>query len=177
MFSTTVRENLDPFGDYPDHEIWDALALAEMKTHVEGMEGQLSAPVAERGSNFSVGQRQLICIARAILRKPKLLFLDEATASIDQETDELIQKTLRDTFKDITIVTIAHRINTVIDSDRILVLDDGKMAEFDSPKVLLADKTSMFSKLVDNMGAGMASKMRGQCGLNDVDVDVAPDND
>merc|ERR1711871_1935089 len=168
MFSTTVRENLDPFGAYEDHEIWDALEKAEMKSHVEGMEGQLSAPVAERGSNFSVGQRQLICIARAILRKPKLLFLDEATASIDQETDELIQQTLRKTFKDITIITIAHRINTIIDSDRILVIDEGKMVEFDQPGALLAQKDSAFSALVDNMGKNMAEKMRHMVGLNDV---------
>ena len=115
-----------------------------MKEHVENMKDKLNAPVAEKGSNFSVGQRQLICIARAILRKPRLLFLDEATASIDQETDEIIQKTLRDTFSNITMITIAHRINTVIDSDKILVLDDGEIAEFDTPKTLLSKKKWRF---------------------------------
>ena len=131
------------------------------------MKGKLSAPVAERGNNFSVGQRQLLSIARAILRKPKLLFLDEATASIDQETDEMIQKTLRETFADITIITIAHRINTVIDSDKILVMDNGEVAEFDSPKSLLSQSDSAFSKLVDNMGDGMAAKMRHLVGLSE----------
>ena len=138
MFSMTVRFNLDPFNKYTDEELWNALDNVDMKKVIETLPGLLNEEVSEGGENFSAGQRQLLCIARALLRKPKILVLDEATASIDNETDAFIQTMIRKSFKDCTILTIAHRLHTIIDSDRIVVLEQGNLAEFDSPKALLS---------------------------------------
>lgn len=138
MFSATVRFNLDPFNEHSDDDIWKALDQAQMTEHIMSLPGKLKEEVAEGGENFSQGQRQLICIARALLRKPKILVLDEATASIDNDTDNLIQQMVRESFKDCTVLTIAHRLHTIIDSDKVLVLDDGFMSEYDSPVALLA---------------------------------------
>ncbi|KAJ3300226.1 Multidrug resistance-associated protein 1 [Borealophlyctis nickersoniae] len=152
LFAGTIRENLDPFGVYDDAAIWRALESASLKTHVSRLDDKLGAMVLQGGENFSVGQRQLICLARALLRKTKILVLDEATAAIDVETDTIIQKTIRQEFCDCTILTIAHRINTVMDNDRILVLDRGKIAEYDSPANLLRNKKSMFYGLAKESG-------------------------
>ncbi|KAF9109213.1 hypothetical protein BGX27_007864 [Mortierella sp. AM989] len=152
LFAGTVRENLDPFGELDDPELWIALERAHLKNYISSLNGGLSFEVAQSGENFSVGQRSLICLARALLRKTKILILDEATAAVDVETDELIQKTIREEFKDRTILTIAHRIKTVMDSDKILVLDQGRVKEYDSPNALLNKKDGLFYSLVEQAG-------------------------
>ncbi|XP_044734303.1 multidrug resistance-associated protein 1 isoform X4 [Chrysoperla carnea] len=144
LFSGTLRLNLDPFDKYSDADLWRALEHAHLKTFCEGLTAGLNHEVSEGGENLSVGQRQLICLARALLRKTKVLILDEATAAVDLETDDLIQRTIRTEFADCTVLTIAHRLNTIMDSDRVLVLDKGGIVEYDSPQVLLQSKTTIF---------------------------------
>ncbi|KAF9324959.1 Multidrug resistance-associated protein 1 [Linnemannia elongata] len=152
LFAGTVRENLDPFEELEDADLWEALERAHLKEHISSLAGGLSFKVSQNGDNFSVGQRSLICLARALLRKTKVLILDEATAAVDVETDELIQKTIRKEFKDRTILTIAHRIKTVMDSDKILVLEKGQVEEFEAPGQLVKNKESLFFKLAQQAG-------------------------
>ncbi|RLV93995.1 Multiple drug resistance-associated protein-like transporter 1 [Spathaspora sp. JA1] len=167
-FRASVRENLDPFGDYSDDKLWHVLELAHLKQHVSTMESELTeeekkklknvdegvkktgldAMIEEGGSNLSSGQKQLLCLARALLNDTsKILVLDEATAAVDFQTDKIIQETIRSEFADKTILTIAHRIDTIMDSDKILVLDKGTVAEFDTPENLLKDESSIFYSL------------------------------
>ena len=148
--------NLDPFNEHSDAEIWYSLEHAHLKDFVMGLDKKLEVECSEGGDNLSVGQRQLICLARALLRKTKILILDEATASVDHNTDELIQNTIRKEFADCTVLTIAHRLNTIMDSSRIIVLDKGRLAEFDSPKSLLTNKKSIFYSMAED--AGLISK-------------------
>ncbi|KAI9331615.1 P-loop containing nucleoside triphosphate hydrolase protein [Obelidium mucronatum] len=160
LFSGTVRLNLDPFQEHQDHDLWNALESSGLKDAVLALEGGLEGAVSAGGDNLSVGQRQLMCLARAILRKSAVVVLDECTANVDLATDFQIQKTLRETMKYATIFTIAHRLNTVIDADRILVLDNGTVAEFDSPAALLDQEDSIFSSMVNETGTQNAAALR-----------------
>ncbi|KAJ6674421.1 ATP-BINDING CASSETTE SUB-FAMILY C [Salix viminalis] len=148
MFEGTVRGNLDPLGQYSDYEIWEALEKCQLGDVVRAKDEKLDSPVVENGDNWSMGQRQLFCLGRALLKKSRILVLDEATASVDSATDGVIQKIISHEFKDRTVVTIAHRIHTVIDSDLVLVLSDGRVAEYDTPARLLEREESFFSKLI-----------------------------
>ncbi|XP_006869866.1 PREDICTED: multidrug resistance-associated protein 5-like isoform X2 [Chrysochloris asiatica] len=144
LFSGTVRSNLDPFKQYTEDQIWDALERTHMKECIAQLPLKLESEVMENGDNFSVGERQLLCVARALLRHCKILILDEATAAMDSETDLLIQETIREAFADCTMLTIAHRLHTVLGSDRIMVLAQGQVVEFDTPSVLLSNDSSRF---------------------------------
>ncbi|XP_020246096.1 LOW QUALITY PROTEIN: ABC transporter C family member 3-like, partial [Asparagus officinalis] len=148
MFEGTVRSNLDPLEEYTDAQIWEALDCCQLGDEVRKKELKLDSAVTENGENWSVGQRQLVCLGRIILKKSKVLVLDEATASVDTATDSLIQKTLRQQFSDATVITIAHRITSVLDSDMVLLLDDGLIVEHNRPTKLLENKLSLFAKLV-----------------------------
>ena len=152
LFSGSLRMNLDPFNKYSDNDIWRALQLSNLHDFVKGLEEGLNFEVSEGGENLSVGQRQLVCLARALLRKTKVLVLDEATAAVDLETDDLIQNTIRNQFSDCTVLTIAHRLNTIMDYDKIMVLDKGELKEFDSPENLLKDTQGIFYSLAKDAG-------------------------
>lgn len=149
VFSGTLRMNLDPFEKYSDTDIWQALEMAHLKQYVVGLQNNLQYEIAEGGENLSVGQRQLLCLARALLRKSKILILDEATAAVDLETDNLIQTTIRTEFSDCTVLTIAHRLHTVMDSNRVMVLDAGKIMEFGSPAELLQREGHFYAMAKD----------------------------
>uniref|UniRef100_A0A224YGH0 ABC transporter n=1 Tax=Rhipicephalus zambeziensis TaxID=60191 RepID=A0A224YGH0_9ACAR len=148
----TLRMNLDPTNSHSDREIWQCLEKAHLSKVVSSDPRGLLMETADGGSNLSVGQRQLVCLARALLRGTKVLLLDEATSQMDGDTDQLIQVALRDAFAQCTLFTIAHRIHTVLDYDRILVLEDGKVKEFDSVPHLLSDKSSMFYSMAIEAG-------------------------
>ncbi|XP_062352442.1 ATP-binding cassette sub-family C member 2 isoform X3 [Cinclus cinclus] len=151
LFTGTLRMNLDPFDQYSDEEVWKSLELAHLRTYVQGLPEGLLHLVSEGGENLSVGQRQLVCLARALLRKAKILILDEATAAVDLETDNLIQTTIRSEFADCTVLTIAHRLHTIMDSNRVMVLQAGQIVEFDSPEKLLM-KDGIFSAMAKDAG-------------------------
>ena len=147
LFTGSLRHNLDPFHTYTDERLWEVLEAVEMIKIVKHLPGQLMSEISEGGRNFSVGQRQLICMARALLLDPKILLLDEATASLDSGTDALLQKMIRKLFKNKTVLTIAHRLDTVMDSDRVLVMDNGNVASLDTPRNSILKK-GIFYELV-----------------------------
>ncbi|OQS07972.1 ATP-binding Cassette (ABC) Superfamily [Thraustotheca clavata] len=142
LFSGTIRFNLDPFHLHSDDELWQAIHRAQLSL------SSLDDPVDERGNNLSLGERQLVCIARALVKRAKIILMDEATASIDPTTDRRVQHAIRDAFASCTCLTIAHRLNTIMDADRVLVLDRGSAIEFDSPSILLKRRNSIFASLV-----------------------------
>ena len=148
LFAGSLRMNLDPFKKCTDHDLWTALAEVQMTQWVQQLPGQLQHKLIESGSNLSVGERQLVCLARILLEKKKIVIFDEATANVDFKTDRLIQEVIRSKFKDTTIITIAHRLETIMDCDRVMVLDRGRVVEFDKPSSLLDKTESYFAELV-----------------------------
>ncbi|XP_058779036.1 ABC transporter C family member 10-like [Vicia villosa] len=148
LFNGTVRFNLDPLSQHNDQEIWEVLGKCQLREVVQKKEEGLNSSVVEDGSNWSMGQRQLFCLGRALLRRSRILVLDEATASIDNSTDTILQKTIRTEFADCTVITVAHRIPTVMDCTKVLSISDGKLVEYDEPMSLMMREESLFRKLV-----------------------------
>ncbi|KAI4565329.1 hypothetical protein MJT46_009672 [Ovis ammon polii x Ovis aries] len=159
VFTGTMRENLDPFNKHTDEELWNVLEEVQLKEVIEELPDKMDTELVEFGSNLSVGQKQLVCLARAILRKNQILIIDEATAHVDPSTDELIQKKIREKFAQCTVLTIAHRLSTIIDSDRIMVFDSGRLEEYDEPYVLLQNRDSLFYKMVQQLGKVKAAAL------------------
>uniref|UniRef100_A0AC11BWK4 Uncharacterized protein n=1 Tax=Ovis aries TaxID=9940 RepID=A0AC11BWK4_SHEEP len=157
LFTGTMRENLDPFNEHTDNELWNALEEVQLKESIEVLPAKMNTKLAEFGLNLSVGQKQLVCLARAILRKNQILILDKATSNVDPRTDELTQKKLRERFAQCTVLTIAHRLSTVIDCERIMVLDSGTWKEDSRPRNLLQNRNSLFYKMVQQLGEAEAA--------------------
>ena len=147
LFSGPLRFNLDPGNEFEDAQIWNALEAVQLKSLVMKQDGKLYCKTSEGGANFSVGEKQLLCLARALLQENKIIILDEATANVDFATDRLIQETIRSKFDGCTVITIAHRVVTILDYDRVLVLEGGRVVEFDKPKALLENDEGKFAEL------------------------------
>jgi ABC-type multidrug transport system fused ATPase/permease subunit len=147
LFTGPLRFNLDPFDHHSDEEIWEALDGASLRSTIENLPEKLDQKLMECGVNLSAGERQLLCLARALLQKSKIIVMDEATANVDYKTDSLIQETIRTKLKECTVITIAHRLNTIMDYDKILVLENGRLVEFDTPQNLLAKANGVLRQL------------------------------
>ncbi|KAK3746327.1 hypothetical protein QZH41_008505, partial [Actinostola sp. cb2023] len=148
LFSGTLRFNLDPFEEYSDNEVWEAIDGASMTSTIQDMPNRLNQKLKEYGVNLSAGERQLLCLARALLQKSKIIVMDEATANVDYATDSLIQNTIRTKFKECTVITIAHRLNTIMDYDKILLLENGRVIDFDTPQALIAKDHGILTQLL-----------------------------
>ncbi|XP_043747923.1 ATP-binding cassette sub-family C member 4-like isoform X4 [Cervus elaphus] len=157
LFTGTMRKNLDPFNEHTEKELWNVLEEVQLKETIEGLPGKMDTDLAETGSNLSVGQRQLVCLARVILKKNQILIIDKATSNVDPRTDELIQKKIQEKFSQCTVLTITHRLSTVIDCEQILVLDSGRVNDDDEPYELLQDANSLFFKMVQQLGEAEAA--------------------
>ena len=147
LITTSLRANLDPFERHDDEVVWKALEQVQMKTHIQQAPAQLNYHVTEKGSNFSVGERQLLCLARAVLQDSRIIVIDEATANVDLRTDQLVQETIRNQLSDYTVLTIAHRLDTIIDYNKIMVFENGRIIVFDQPQALLAKEGGYFAQL------------------------------
>ena len=156
LFSGSLRSNLDSFSRYDDAEIWAVLDQVQMKSKVTDLPGELYYGVSESGNNFSVGERQLLCLARALLNRNRIIVMDEATANVDFNTDQRIQETIRNKFEDCTVITIAHRLNTILDYDRVLVMDKGEIVEYDTPSVLLNNSDGALAELFHNQTVALS---------------------
>jgi ATP-binding cassette subfamily C (CFTR/MRP) protein 4 len=156
LFSASLRDNLDPFHESDDATLW--LALQEVE--LDKIFASLEHAVTRDGGNLSAGQRQLLCLARAIAKRNKILILDEATANVDHATDSLIQKTIRVNFKECTVLTIAHRLDTIMDCDKVLVMDNGVAVEYDHPHILLQHNDGDFALMVQQTGNNMAQHLK-----------------
>eukprot|EP01061_Rhynchopus_euleeides_P034018 TRINITY_DN576_c0_g2_i2.p1 TRINITY_DN576_c0_g2~~TRINITY_DN576_c0_g2_i2.p1 ORF type:complete len:1346 (+),score=493.74 TRINITY_DN576_c0_g2_i2:2-4039(+) len=175
LFTGSLRYNVDPFGSAAsDRVIWNALRDVQLQQVVEDLPGKLDFLVKEGGKNFSVGQRQLICLARAILRDNKVLVMDEATANVDPETDLVVQETVKRQFKDCTVITIAHRLHTVIESDRILVLARGQVMAYGDPHDLLQDDDGILTNFVEQTGDDTAASLRESARLASMRRSMSP---
>ncbi|KAF0732485.1 hypothetical protein Ae201684_010474 [Aphanomyces euteiches] len=152
LFKGTLRNYLDPFDEYSDEQLWSALRKVKLMDRLSTVEEKLLGPVEENGDNFSVGERQMLCMARALLRQAKIVVLDEATAAIDHATDQLLQAVIRDEFASSTVLTIAHRLDTVLDNDRVMVFDHGELVQCDKPSILVAQGSGIFFELVSEGG-------------------------
>ncbi|CAL6104450.1 Xenobiotic-transporting_ATPase / Multidrug resistance-associated protein [Hexamita inflata] len=172
LFSGTLRQCLCPYSQadaegvkteglerIDDKRMWEALEQVQMKEYFLKQPGQLDSKIATNGDNLSAGQKQLVCVARALLRKASCVILDEATAQVDRENDQLIQQTIRNAFSEVTVLSIAHRLDTIIDFDRIIVMDKGNIAEFDTPANLVR-KEGVFFELVNKTGAETSEKLK-----------------
>ncbi|XP_032238263.1 ATP-binding cassette sub-family C member 4-like [Nematostella vectensis] len=157
LFSGTLKRNLDPMQQFTNQEVWTALENVQMMKCVKRLPGKLEYRLGESGSGFSVGERQLLCLARALLQKSKLLVLDEATANVDYRTDRLVQQVIRDKFADVTVLTIAHRVNTIMDYDKVVVIDTGRVVEYGEPEILARKSDGFFAHLVRSHDKKMMS--------------------
>ena len=156
LFGGSLKKNMDPFSQYTDQQLWTALEEVQLKAVVEDLPGQLNFRLRESGTNLSVGERQLVCLARALVQRSKIIIMDEATANVDFKTDRLIQEVIRHKFKDSTVLTIAHRLNTITDYDKVLVLDGGRVVEFDNPDVLIRNG-GLFAEMVKSHNQSVKS--------------------
>ncbi|XP_043334064.1 ATP-binding cassette sub-family C member 4-like isoform X7 [Cervus canadensis] len=159
LFTGTMRKNLDPFDEHTNEELWDALEEVRLKEIIESLPDKMDTELVESGSNLSVGQRQLLCLARGILRKNQILIIDNATSHVDPRTDELIQKNIREKFSQCTVLTITHRLSTVIDSEWIMVWDSGRLDDYDEPYTMLQERDGLFYKMVQQLGEAEATAL------------------